>query len=92
VTGAHFRAHVEETLRPALRLGDTIVLNNLPAYSPDFNLIDLAFAKIKAFLRAEAARTVTGLWSAIQRALKRLMPDERRTHLTTAGYDAYGPS
>lgn len=33
----------------------------LLAYSPDFNLIELAFAKLKAILRAEAARTISDL-------------------------------
>ncbi len=33
----------------------------LPAYSPDFNPIELAFAKLKAILRAKAARTISEL-------------------------------
>ena len=36
----------------------------LPPYSPDFNPIEMAFAKFKALLRAKAARTVTALWDA----------------------------
>ena len=36
----------------------------LPSYSPDFNPIEMAFAKLKALLRARAARTVTALWDA----------------------------
>ena len=34
----------------------------LPAYSPDFNPIELAFAKVKEHLRAAAKRTPEG-WS-----------------------------
>ena len=34
----------------------------LPPYSPDFNPIENAFAKLKALLRAAAERTVDGLW------------------------------
>jgi transposase len=30
----------------------------LPAYSPDFNPIEMAFSKFKALLRAAAARTI----------------------------------
>src|SRR3954468_7725139 len=61
----------------------------LPAYSPDFNPIELAFAKLKAILRAEAARTVTDLWSTIKQAFQRFTPDECRNYLEAAGYDAY---
>ena len=32
----------------------------LPPYSPDFNPIEMAFAKLKALLRKAAARTVDG--------------------------------
>ena len=31
----------------------------LPAYSPDFNPIEMAFSKLKALLRKAAARTIT---------------------------------
>jgi transposase len=37
----------------------------LPPYSPDFNPIEMAFAKLKALLRTAAGRTVDGLWNAI---------------------------
>jgi transposase len=33
-------------------------LRYLPPYSPDFNPIEMAFAKLKALLRAAAARTI----------------------------------
>jgi transposase len=33
----------------------------LPPYSPDFNPIEMAFAKLKALLRKAAERTVDGL-------------------------------
>ena len=54
--------------------------------------LELAFAKLKTILRAEAARTVTDLWSAIRRAFRRFTPDECRNYLAAAGYDAYGPT
>ena len=41
----------------------------LPPYSPDFNPIELAFAKIKAILRKAAARTIPDLWNAIAKAI-----------------------
>jgi transposase len=39
----------------------------LPPYSPDFNPIENAIAKLKSLLRGEAARTFDTLWSAIGR-------------------------
>ncbi len=60
----------------------------LPPYSPDFNPIEMAFSKLKALLRAAAARTLPDLWQAIAHALKRFTPDECRNYLVAAGYDA----
>ena len=37
----------------------------LPPYSPDLNPIEMAFSKLKAHLRATAARTIDDLWKAI---------------------------
>ena len=37
----------------------------LPPYSPDFNPIEMAYAKIKALLRKAAARTIDDLWDAM---------------------------
>ena len=37
----------------------------LPPYSPDLNPIEMAFAKLKAHLRAMAMRTIDELWKAI---------------------------
>jgi transposase len=41
----------------------------LPPYSPDFNPIEQAFAKLKAHLRQAAARTLDELQHALARAL-----------------------
>jgi transposase len=60
----------------------------LPAYSPDFNPIELAFAKLKALLRSAAARTISDLWDAIRCSLTRFAPAECRAYLAAAGYDA----
>lgn len=64
----------------------------LPSYSPDFNPIEQAFAKLKALLRTAAARTIPDLWAAIRRACKAFTPHECRNYLTAAGYDAYHPT
>ncbi|KAB1067569.1 transposase [Methylobacterium planeticum] len=60
----------------------------LPAYSPDFNPIELAFAKLKALLRSAAARTIPDLWEAVAQSLDRFAPAECRAYLASAGYDA----
>jgi transposase len=48
----------------------------LPPYSPEFNPIENAFAKLKAMLRKAAARTVEGLWNTIGRIVDIFTPTE----------------
>lgn len=59
----------------------------LPPYSPDFNPIELAFAKFKAILRKIAARTIPDLWAAIATALEAFTHDECPNYFATAGYN-----
>jgi transposase len=59
----------------------------LPAYNPDFNPIEQAFAKLKALLRATAPRTIPGLQAEIGKAFARFTPQECRNYLAAAGYD-----
>lgn len=63
-------------------------LRYLPPYSPDFNPIENAFAKLKALLRKAAERTVDGLWAAIGRFVDLFTPTECRNYFANAGYDA----
>jgi transposase len=60
----------------------------LPSYSPDFNPIELALAKLKALLRKAAERTVEALWTAIGRLLDAFTPTECANYFAAAGYDA----
>ena len=60
----------------------------LPPYSPDFNPIENAFAKLKALLRKAAERTVEGLWTAIGRLIDVFTPSECANDFAAAGYDA----
>ena len=60
----------------------------LPPYSPDFNPIENAFAKLKALLRKAAERTVEGLWTAIGRLVDGFTPSECANYFAAAGYDA----
>jgi transposase len=62
-------------------------LKLLPPYSPDFNPIENAFAKLKAHLRKAAARTVEDLWEAIRDALQTFSPEECANYFTAAGYE-----
>ena len=57
----------------------------LPAYSPDLNPIEMAFAKLKALLRQAAERTVEGLWRAIARILETFQPQECRNYFAATG-------
>ncbi len=56
-------------------------LHYLPAYSPDLNPIEMAFAKFKALLRKAAARSVEDLWRLIASALDAFTPDECQNYL-----------
>lgn len=58
----------------------------LPPYSPDFNPIENAFAKLKAMLRKAAERTIDGLWSAISRIIDTFNPTECANYFAAAGY------
>jgi transposase len=60
----------------------------LPPYSPDFNPIENAFAKLKASLRKAAERSIEGLWNTIGRIIDTFTPGECANYFTAAGYDA----
>lgn len=60
----------------------------LPPYSPDFNPIENAFAKFKAYLRKCAARNVDDLYIAITKAINSFTPTECKNMFAAAGYDA----
>ena len=62
-------------------------LRFLPPYSPDFNPIENAFAKLKALLRKAAERTVEDLWSAIGRIADAFTPAECANCFSACGYD-----
>lgn len=81
-------AHKVTGIRDAIKAAGAILLY-LPPYSPDFNPIEMAFAKLKALLRAAAARTVDDLWHAVANAIERFSPDECRNYFAKAGYDAF---
>ena len=59
----------------------------LPPYSPEFNPIEQAFAKLKAYLRKAAARTKDALWQAIALALDAFTPLECANYFRNSGYE-----
>jgi len=62
-------------------------LRFLPPYSPDFNPIENAFAKLKAILKKVAARTIDDLWNAIGAAIDTFTQSECVNYFNAAGYD-----
>ena len=62
----------------------------LPPYSPDFNPIEEAFAKLKALLGKAEARSREVLIEAMGRALEKLTARDARGFLEHCGYRALG--
>ena len=78
-------AHKVKGVRAAIEaVGARVVY--LPPYSPDFNPIEQAFAKLKWLLRSAAERTIDGLHQAIADALERFAPAECRNYFRNSGY------
>jgi transposase len=68
---SHKRAAEKERIEA---VGATLLF--LPPYSPDFNLIEKAFSRLKAMLRKAGERIVSGLWDLIGRLVDIIKPDE----------------
>ena len=79
-------AHKVAGVRAAIEKAGACLLL-LPPYSPDFNPIEMAFAKLKALLRKAAARTIDELWAAVADCLSQFSPNECRNYFQAAGYD-----
>jgi transposase len=58
----------------------------LPPYSPDFNPIEMAFAKLKAFMRAARPRTFDHVTALTAAALALFTPAECRNYVRHCGY------
>jgi len=61
-------------------------LRFLPPYSPDFNPIELAFAKLKAFLRAARPRSFDQVVERVAIALELFTPQECLNFVRHCGY------
>ena len=66
-------AHKPDAVRVAIEAAGA-ELRYLPPYSPDLNPIEMAFSKVKAWLKKAAARNLEDLWAAIAAALPRICP------------------
>ena len=108
MTRTIFREYVRQCLIPALRPGDIVVMDNLPAhkgedvrqiietagavlrylpaYSPDLNPIEQAFAKLKAHLRKARERSIDGLCQRIGNLLDLFKPNECANFFANSGY------
>lgn len=80
---AHKIAGVRERIEAA---GATLLY--LPPYSPDFNPIELWFAKLKALLRTARWRTVEEVWSTVAACLASFSATECRNYFHHCGYAA----
>jgi len=79
-------AHKGRRVREAIEAAGAS-LRYLPPYSPDFNPIENALAKLKALLRRAAERTVEGLWRLIGELIDTFTLQECANYFTAAGYD-----
>ena len=61
-------------------------LRFLPPYSPDFNPIEQAFAKLKALLRRARPRSFDQVCTVVAAALRLFAPDECANYVTHCGY------
>jgi transposase len=78
-------SHKGATVRELIE-GRGATLLFLPPYSPDLNPIELAFAKLKQLLRSAGHRTMTALWSDVQRMLDCVAPSDAANFVRHCGY------
>jgi transposase len=81
----NLRTHKIDGVRQAVEAVGAKV-RYLPAYSPDFNPIEMAFSKLKTALRKGAARTVTTLTKLIGKLIKTFAPKQCANYFRHAGY------
>lgn len=60
----------------------------LPAYSPDYNPIEMAISKVKSVLKKMSERTVDALFAAIGTALKAITHEDAAHFVRHCGYGA----
>ena len=82
-TAERFAEYLKTKLLPTLSKEDIIVMDNmrshhlyLPPYSPNLNLIEKMWSKLKAFLRKEKIRIASELPSAISKGFLTIRPKD----------------
>ena len=78
-------SHKGKAIRRAIRAAGARLFF-LPPYSPDLNPIEMLFAKLKALLRAIAAKTIPTLWDAIGALVATVSAAECANFFRHAGY------
>jgi transposase len=86
VVADNLSSHKSNQVRDAIEAAGA-TMRFLPAYSPDFNPIEKAFAKLKAHLRRAAERSVDALWKTIMRLARLFTPTECANFFAACGYD-----
>lgn len=71
----NLESHKGVGVRSAIEAAGATLLY-LPPYSPDFNPIEKAFSKLKAFLHKAAERNIDALWNRIGALLNEFTPTE----------------
>lgn len=77
--------HKQPAVRAAIERAGA-AMQFLPPYSPDFNPIELAFAKLKAFFRAARPRTFDEICRLFAAALGLFTPTECAGYVRHCGY------
>jgi len=80
-------AHKIEGVRDRIEAAGATLLY-LPPYSPDFNPIELWFAKLKALLRTARRRTIEEVWTTVAACLTSFSATECRNYFRHCGYTA----
>ncbi len=77
--------HRQPPIRAAIEAAGCRVLF-LPSYSPDFNPIEMAFSKVKAYLRRVGTRTKETLEAAIADAIDLITTEDATGYFRHCGY------
>ncbi len=81
----NLRSHTVAGVREVIEAAGASLMF-IPSYSPDLNPIEMAFAKLKALLRAKAIRAVEALWQAPGTLVDCFDPNECANFFRHDGY------
>ena len=81
----NWRVHMGPDVRELVEQYNCSLLY-LPAYSPDYNPIELLFSKIKAFVRKLRPSTLDKLIQAFEDAVLTVSPDNAKHTFEHCGY------